>query len=411
MVENVRHMLEQDTEAIKVWLKLLQAILREAMELKSDGDGFLLLEGTPLRAPGHYDIITRICQSLGLLAYNLNDAALREQVLAIVGSLPALDPRVTHSLYNRFAQVRTWVQLSAIVTSQALPTVRMWKRADDLGVSKYSLTYKTLKKEPSADKISDTKPARSTSSRKSAGLETRIVDQLTVETPQAVDLEFKRLCVALDGVTAAPAKRAISETAMAANALEGRLNDALSGPGLPDSHLLQALYRIQAFVRHAMRRRRKLPASAAAPLLSSNITACFQRCLALSFSTTERHQFLGPLPHVLTCLDLLQMHFEFEKDILSKKLMKVAHTELEEAGLQVLRAHTPLTKTLELQKCLQPLSELYLRDGWLLAFRSYVAEVGGLLREVKLDGAELGDLMAQWDIVQTSVLNIHRTRK
>jgi hypothetical protein len=135
------------------------------------------------------------------------------------------------------------------------------------------------------------------------------------------------------------------------NILRSRLAEAMH-TNLPDITQLLAAQRIAVFVRPRLVRQHRVPHTLASTshLVSAHFATCLRETLGPQQpqigSRRDRLLVLGPLPHALATLDILQLHFTFRKDVLSRRLQKVGPMDLEDAGEAVARVqyvHTLLT--------------------------------------------------------------------
>ncbi|EKM60387.1 uncharacterized protein PHACADRAFT_203599 [Phanerochaete carnosa HHB-10118-sp] len=381
VLQNLDRLTDQETDSISALLDVLGDIMRRVLMPKQN---VTIRSGAePLKKHQQYGIIIRICQSMGILGSTVDSHSLRQEIVATMARLRSRDIRIDYPPALRFALAEGWSQVASEISS--VPIGRLIPNVLDSGEVHYTLTFGRLsqrykQKQKDAD--------ASIRNAKDDG-----VPFVEVTTPATI--EFATLC-AID-------ERFVFLEPLVRRILCARLADVMACE-LPGYDEVRAFQRIKSFLRPRLVRKRKLPRYGLCHLASDHFEACFKRSHELQLLRTERHLFLGPLPHVLACLDGLRMHFEVEKDCLSKKLQNAAHIDLDDAGANVMQAHARLAKTLELQQLLSPRSSLYLRTGWPASFRLHVEQVGSLVKEAKLEELVRQDLMAEWDLVHKAVL-------
>ncbi|KAJ7294057.1 hypothetical protein C8J57DRAFT_1270668 [Mycena rebaudengoi] len=71
-------------------------------------------------------------------------------------------------------------------------------------------------------------------------------------------------------------------------------------------------------------------------------------------SLPYRAYFLGPLPHLLLCLDIVHTHAQKQKKQLGKDWIKAEYTVLEQLGKKMRNVQQVLKDVIELQRGLNP---------------------------------------------------------
>ncbi|KAG6874166.1 hypothetical protein C0995_005584 [Termitomyces sp. Mi166 len=132
---------------------------------------------------------------------------------------------------------------------------------------------------------------------------------------------------------------------------------------------------------------------------TSNITKIFAACLKLSQEISwdkdpsYRFVFLGPLPHVLVCLDVTLATTSFQKKITGKRLLKDRHEHLDGISNrmnELVKLYKSLT---HLQKMLEPVSDLHRRCD-MAELRRTVREAAELLQALPFSVPE----ELQWNL-------------
>ncbi|KAJ7451097.1 hypothetical protein FB451DRAFT_1566339 [Mycena latifolia] len=140
----------------------------------------------------------------------------------------------------------------------------------------------------------------------------------------------------------------------------------------------------RAFVR-AGRRKAELAASG----LVAGCAGFFATCCAEAAGTewgaggarTYRLRFLGPLPHLLLCLDVVHTHAQRQKKSVKKDLREATHEKLEALDKQLTQLTDTLKQVSRMQKDLGPKAAVHrVRD--LAALKGYVSKTVHLMQNL-----------------------------
>lgn len=306
------------------------------------------------------------CSSLAILlimilsvGYNVRDAALRGQIVTAMECLRAPGLKIIHRLCRRlgissfhsaaypnvigaicrFSLADTWSQVSAIVSSTNTSTVRLQAKKDAEGDVRYTLSLDSSRVGKRRTEPLHNDKLLSAQDQDAIFTEFALLCALydkgsVVEWPNIADAEFKFLCASLNEAVSTPADPRPAVKYTIPKVLSGRLVGALSSE-LPRPRVLQAAQRIQSFLRPRLQHRKPTAHSRLSRLVSCHLRACLKPFWGLSLPRSERRLLLWSLPHALACLDVLRTHFEFEKDVLSRKLQTISHLDLETVGVDV----------------------------------------------------------------------------
>ena len=227
------------------------------------------------------------------------------------------------------------------MSSRSVSTVRVLARKDSKGNVKHTLSSSASSL---ATKLRSA-PARDVSipSAKSEGpivtefaLLCALFDDspVRIEPHSLADIELQLPCTRLQDAITPPAAVRANPEQFIPDVLCGRLAEALSS-SLPGPGMLRAALRIQTFLRPRLPRSKRAVPSRLSRLFARHLKACLMHSQTLKLSRYESRLLLWSLPHALACLEVLRTQFELEKDVLSRKLQKVPHEQLEDAGAKV----------------------------------------------------------------------------
>ncbi|KAG5646926.1 hypothetical protein DXG03_002002 [Asterophora parasitica] len=347
------------------------------------GAGFLLFDTSDIsNIPRLRPIfIARICRALCLLGYNFNNVPLRAMILRSIVSLRRADRKSFPALYRRFVSAQRWENL-----------VRALR--DDRDVLRGSLTdelvqFHNLERGPlPSNPVTGVRlVAYAAHDDLSSLLGNASLSNLSLEEDQQQHKELESSMVeseskgTLDVEGEAAGADEIDEID-AVNDLgnmddlgEELPNEFPSVPTITPSDLPQAQAPtdeeqraapiIQAAYKRALLRRMK---QAARTGLAASRTRKFALCLESAMQSpvqwgAEHFRYrvllLGPLPHVLLCLDIAQAAALAHKKTAKKHLRSASHEKLENLQKRLTELSKIYKALSNVQKTLEPSSDLH----------------------------------------------------
>ncbi|CAA7264670.1 unnamed protein product [Cyclocybe aegerita] len=324
----------------------------------------LLVENKDLfTLSGHRPIyLSRICRAIALVGYNLNNDVLRNEIVKLMKALrPQGQPpyKQPHNLYRNYTSTREWsdvakafqrstndssldelIQLYDISKTESHPPARSVRRV----MFKTSVDVHRLLDPLNPVLVSNLradapafipKPREPEASTSVTGEE----PEQEIEEPEADNTEVVNI--------SAPV-----EVAPVAEQEETKP---------PSEELIRAASCIQARYRKILRSKRQTSRTALETLRAS----CFEACLAESRKIEwppRSHYlllFLGPLPHVLTCLNAVHTWVMETKQRNKKRFKTATHQELDDVNKRLTEQKKMINQIRDLRKALNPESQLH----------------------------------------------------
>lgn len=394
---------------------LLARSLAELLEPVYSGVGadYLLFKSKNLANPtlGYMIrniILARICRCMCLLAYNLRNHRLRDEVLNWITSLRRRDPtRHFSGLCLKYVDASSWTSLTRAVRSstEGSPQDEMVQllyaprhQPPELrGVRQ--IVYQQFDDIPrllgSVPSIASTESI-SVDEREAARVVPLIQNAQTddVREDHDADSDERRLPenVAIDVPVVEPVARSEEELTTAAKIRKG---------------ILQAHHRVK---------QRKQGASK--PSLAAGLSEIFTECMAASSTIDRRHRlyrvyFLGPLPHLLLCLDIVRTRAQKEaKQIAATEYKTAEHEALEILDQKLKDLQRTRKEVIELQKALKPAAGIHPERN-LHNLKEKAGEAVSLLKGLPFatpPGLEAHINIAYKGFVQPWTTTTHRTK-
>ncbi|KAJ7232862.1 hypothetical protein B0H12DRAFT_1144747 [Mycena haematopus] len=142
----------------------------------------------------------------------------------------------------------------------------------------------------------------------------------------------------------------------------------------------------QAFTRALRRAERRKQAEMAKPNLSASCATFFAICLKEAEgidwpNRAYRLRYLGPLPHLLVCLDVVLTTVQKQKKQVKKDLREATHEKLEALDKQLTQLTDALKQTIQVQKTLGPGAAMH-RSHDLMSLKTHVSTAVQLMRSL-----------------------------
>ncbi|KAF4623894.1 hypothetical protein D9613_001576 [Agrocybe pediades] len=372
-------------------LDILLLVIRDLIEVLSRNTRleYLLADNSNLSSIPNLRIIylARLCRTLALVGYNINNIQLREQIVRCFRSIKS-NIVYPQGLISRYAHVVHFRQVSNLVP----------KCTDDTPLDEMIQLYQE------GAKTSQAQPPtgiRRVLFKNPDALEiSRILESLPIKSKLRVDApEFvpkpklpEELPEAQQPVEQEPDAEIeepevdnteIVNTASSAESIAvDSLPEAEEVNSAPSEEKIQAAVKLQTLYRKKLRRRRVVAKTAQ----EASRNSCFESCLAESAKiewpqgSFYRFLFLGPLAHVLVCLNAAYTSAMETKKRNKQRLSKASHQDLEEVNKRMTEQVKIIHKIKALQKALNPPSELH-RKRDVEELKNLVLQVEALLRD------------------------------
>jgi len=151
----------------------------------------------------------------------------------------------------------------------------------------------------------------------------------------------------------------------------------------PTEDEIRAARTIQGWYRRAQRRCQRGPSSNLFAVRSRFFAACLEAAQVITWSKESLYRllFLGPLPHILLCLDLAVAGSLAEKSMAKKELPSATHEMLDDVSSRLTRIGTTHKSLLRLQKALDPTAMVHVRRDH-EELKRYVQEAVDLLGDM-----------------------------
>ncbi|KAJ6519176.1 hypothetical protein C8R45DRAFT_1204389 [Mycena sanguinolenta] len=321
----------------------------------------------------------RMCRCICLVAYNSSSTSFRRKVLKTITALRRADPNPRSlALSDRYLKATNWLGLLQALRSTAVsPHDEMVvllhaerpRRRPNRHVRQ--IIYKTPEEIPqllgSSSSLIESVSASDGDAQSSEVLvlpEDNEDDPPEDESGFAETGELEEVFSATEPVLMPPALEAVQTT---------------------EEEIRAALVIQQAFKR-AHRRAEKRKAEMAKPSLSASCANFFAICLKEAEgidwpNKAYRLRYLGPLPHLLLCLDVVLTAAQKQKRQIKKDLREATHEKLEALDKQLTQLTDALKQTIQVQKALGPTAAMH-RSRDLGSLRTHVSKAVQLMRSL-----------------------------
>ncbi|OBZ79120.1 TPR and ankyrin repeat-containing protein 1 [Grifola frondosa] len=387
----------RDTGLSFVYVKSMTALLEQIYTgLSAD---YLLFERRALSNLGFQIknvFFARICRNLCLLGYNIRTWSLKNEIFRIITSVRKPN-RQFNPLIESYVTARSWEYLARTVRSSVtgspldemiqlhdatrmvrnmeLPNVRriVYKHLDEIPGLLNSgglLLSKTVLRGEALPFV----PTRPGSANVASGDQTNellpVSADVSVDADPLFDDDEGNDDIIENTVN-------VDDIAQAIDA--GQTNSA---PAAPTEAEVAAANAIQVAYRQYLARRRTTTKTTLHEMRRRIFTAFQEASHTMQWPHKYyRFLYLGPLPHLLVCLECMQNHIHTAKNHARKRFMVVQHIELENAQAAFSVWAGLLKDVVRLQKLLGPKSEFHVgRD--LVQLKARVVEVERLMHSV-----------------------------
>ncbi|RDB28998.1 TPR and ankyrin repeat-containing protein 1 [Hypsizygus marmoreus] len=342
--------------------------------------------------------IARICRALCLLGYNIRQVSLRTAILQAITSLWRID-RTFPNLYKHYILARRWGDLTRTLRKpihgsllqDGLVQLHDMQRGPVPSRSMYGvrlITYETGEDLPciiqglspsevfSSTSAPDVLPKDSEPMAKIDA--TKVSENDTAEEPDD-EVQLTSEAGGIEDVDTGVEMMEPAEFSDMKLSIE---------PDIPQVHApseaeLRAVSVIQKTYRRSLLRRRKTAKARLPAARSRFFDMCLERAQNMVWKQNSHYRplFLGPLPHILLCLDIAQATAFTEKAAVKKHLRSSRHEELEDLSLRLTSLGKAHKSILHLQKALEPTAAVHVNcdHGEL---RCRVQEAAELLRNL-----------------------------
>ncbi|KAF8060885.1 hypothetical protein FPV67DRAFT_312197 [Lyophyllum atratum] len=336
--------------------------------------------------------IARICRALCLLGYNITDPHLRSNIWRAITNLRRVD-RTFPALYGRYVSSRHWGGLAHALfnmspgllvdeliqfhDSREAPTepvrgvrVVSFKTNDDLAQLIGAVTLSHVAVPPNEADSGRNQPVGSGSSLPNVVPEADVAVDTEGTEDADDDVEM------VDAVAIGPGSDEISNM----EALPIMSSADIPEVQPPTAAELHAASIIQKVYKRTLLRRRQ---AAKAALRSRKFSACLEAARNMTWDENSSYKrlFLGPLPHMLLCLDAAHAMTLGEKKTAKKRWQSAHHQILDSLGLQMTELGKASRSVSRLQKELELTSDVHIRCD-IAKLRRSVQEAAELLRSL-----------------------------
>ncbi|KAJ6456165.1 hypothetical protein C8R45DRAFT_1187129 [Mycena sanguinolenta] len=362
---------------------LLADSLRMLLERLYSGVGaeHLLFENKNLTTLGgriRDTFFARICRCICLLAYNSSSSVtLRHNILKTITALRRADSNPRH-LSDRYVKATSWPELV-----QALRWSTAVSQLDELVVLLYAerprphpirnvrqIIYKSHEDIPqllgTSRSMMESVPAQDVDAQSGEVLVLPEENDVPLEDDSgfAETGEPEEVFLATEPVVMPPALEAVQTT----------------------EEEIRAASLIQQAFKCAHRRAERRKAEMAKPNLSASCTNLFAICLKEAEgiewpNKAYKLRYLGPLPHLLLCLDVVLTTAQKQKKQIKKDLREATHEKLEALDKQLTQLTDALKQTIQVQKTLGPTAAIH-RSADLASLRTHVSTAVQLMQNL-----------------------------
>ncbi|KDQ58729.1 hypothetical protein JAAARDRAFT_155337 [Jaapia argillacea MUCL 33604] len=317
--------------------------------------------------------IDRIFRSMCLLGYNVGDPRLRNQILKGINSLRIHDRPLSMMCY-RYVNATRWEDLARCVRipsrdSKPEELIQLYdfsKRREEppkelIGVR--LVGFKTIE-ELKVPKFHESVVETSNLQAEPTAFVPRRISPLSMdlntvaECPGVpVDIPQEDGSDVLDQADPDEVEQTMDNQDMEYHTnSEGDTRDTYSEQHVQAARTLQVIFR-RTRSKHRKAPRLGLP-SARAQIFSAYLDASQHMIWPENY---YRLLFLGPLPHIVLCLEQSQAHIQTSKQKAKKRLKSAEHQELDEVSEQLTKLNMLLQVVNRLSKALEPKSDLHIR--------------------------------------------------
>ncbi|KAJ7037374.1 hypothetical protein C8F04DRAFT_1393598 [Mycena alexandri] len=346
----------RDTNAVWLFARALAELLEPIYS--GNGADHLLFENRSLGyKPLGYTIrnifVARICKCLSILAYNFRSYELRDFVWQSITSL-RWDSSRQFALCSKYVNARSWAGLASAVRSSTEASA-LDEMVQLLHNSRYppmavhgvrQIVYAYLSDIP---RLLGASPSIALTNSASNECRTDVdptphaeTDEVGVDVARDVDVE---------GDERLPDDAPIDMPSIAE-------------PEPPSQDELDKAAKIYKFIWLAHHRVEQRKKGSSKFLFAPALVALFLACKAQSLTMAPAHRiyrdyFLGPLPHLLLCLDMVHTQAKKAAAQMKKELLNAEHEALEIVDKKLTDVQRTLRQVVKIQEALQPTAEIH----------------------------------------------------
>ncbi|KAJ7237490.1 hypothetical protein B0H12DRAFT_1238227 [Mycena haematopus] len=323
----------------------------------------------------------RICRCICLLAYNSSNRSFRLKILKDITSLRRADPRYL-PLSDRYLNANSWPDLAhAVQRSTAvspLDEMVVLLHAERLRHRPIRTVRQIIYKSPA-----DIPQLLGTSLSLIESVSVQDIDPQSSEVsvlPEDQDDDLHTLEDESGFADAGESEEVFSATEPVV------MPPALEAVQHTEEEIRAASVIQQAFTRALRRAERRKQAEMAKPNLSASCATFFAICLKEAEgidwpNRAYRLRYLGPLPHLLVCLDVVLTTVQKQKKQVKKDLREATHEKLEALDKQLTQLTDALKQTIQVQKTLGPGAAMH-RSHDLMSLKTHVSTAVQLMRSL-----------------------------
>lgn len=348
-----------------ILLQKLSGDLKELLEIifTGVGAGHLLFENgnlCDLRFGAARSLfITRICKALSLLGYNIRRDELQHTILGIISSLNRPD-RLFNHLYRRFVTASKWIDLvyalrdanrrQQTILSDELIQLHDLRRAGK-PTHDYGIRFLTFRDENDLQCL--------LRNRTFADVE-RVPPSDDADNPELESAKGRTVSVT-DTEDDLPGDDFDSETATD-EAIIPSAEEFQDGDAHQPSELEHdSASRIQRAYKDFSRRRQKVTVSRRHAARQRFFVECLEQAQKLNWECNPSYRFvyLGPLPHLLVCLEVAHATITEQKKRAKNHLISASHQQLEDVGGELTKLNKKLKELGRVKATVCPTANLH----------------------------------------------------
>ncbi|KZT08921.1 uncharacterized protein LAESUDRAFT_675409 [Laetiporus sulphureus 93-53] len=360
--------LHKRTTKISLYIAPMQELLKQ-MYTGIDAE-YLLYEGRNLSSlPSQMRsvFIARICKNLCLLGYNIPSLSLRADIQHTVTCLSRFS-RKFEPIYEQYVTARHWGQLASFVRRQSTSGSELDEMVQLFDATRASITLPPL---PNVRRIEyrtidDIREMLASGASQTPKSNLR-ADALPFTPSHLLDAsedEFSESQAVDEGADGVEVDPQLQNVDTEDPTVITEVDQPRKAPELPTEKELAAAEKIMsAFRRYVQRRRRADKAPGRMQAIRHRVTTAFQEASAsLEWPhACYRMLFLGPIPHLIVCLECAHEHLHVSKKSAKKRFTTAQHQDLEDVNTLLTKTSQSIKETSRLQAALEPKSQLHVR--------------------------------------------------
>ncbi|KAJ7293966.1 hypothetical protein C8J57DRAFT_1444990 [Mycena rebaudengoi] len=390
---------------------LAQSLSRLLEPIYSGVDGDFLLHHTRRMQHVHFTVknffIARICRLICLLAYNYRNERIQKSVLKSMTDLRKGDRRFS-SLYAQYVHADSW---SAVLRPMRSSTSgsRMDEMVRLLCAKNMTKAFNPLRhvrqivyKDP--EEIPRLLGTSGSLSNAASGPESLVSADSQTDLAQGED---DAAAPEEEDIDAAAPETKEDEDEALPEAVPDDVPPVLEAAERSEEEV-RAAGRIQrAFKRVRVRtdrRRAEMAESSVGAACADLFLSCLKEAATMEWPNHEyRLRFLGPLPHLLLCLDIVHNSAQKQKKQIKKDLRDAKHEKLEELDKRLTQVTNALKQIIAMQKALGPKGTMHLTHD-LASLKQHTSKAVELMRSLPFKTPE--DLTPHLDRAYKGIVQV-----